>query len=141
MRIRLSALKFSGVFLLLCGCDLPPRQSDAPAPTPRRSRPRLANRDAVTRCLPADVRLEESLRGWEPDSDATVEDALIKVGAHVAPDGKLRSSDGKEIYFEHVGSGGVWRLPPTPEECAAQARERRELEARYTVITIYIITC
>src|SRR5262245_11521003 len=142
MRAGFCALTFAGVFLLLCGCYLPRRQPDAPTPTSRHSGPRLANRDAVARCLPADVRLEELLR--DRDLESTVEDALVKVGAHVAPDGKLRSSDGKEIYFDHVRTGGPVpfpRPPLTPEERAAQARERHELAARYTIITIYEITC
>src|SRR5262245_18551096 len=141
MRAGLCALTFAGVFLLLCGCSLP-RQPDVAASTSRCSHPRLANRDAVARCLPPAARLEGLLRNGGRES--TVEDALVKVGAHIAPDGKLRSLDGKEIYFGRAwtrGSPPACQRTPSPEECAAEARERRELEDRYTVITIYEITC
>jgi hypothetical protein len=60
---------------------------------------------------------------------------LIKVGAHVRPDGKLYSAAGKEIYFDQPGTGTY--MPQLPnEQREAAARERRELEARYTIITL-----
>ena len=102
--------------------DLPPQKA------------RIADRDAVVRSLPAGVRLENTVRWDEPRGD-TVEDALIKVGAHVRPDGKLYSAAGKEIYFDQPGTGTYMpHLPNEQKETAARAR--RELEARYTIITL-----
>jgi hypothetical protein len=106
--------------------------TNAEDPPPQKAR--LANRDAVVRCLPAGVRLENTVRWDQPRGD-TVEDALIKVGAHVGPDGKLYSAAGKEIYFDAPGTGTY--MPHMPEEQKeAAARQRRELEARYTIITL-----
>jgi hypothetical protein len=106
---------------------------NAEDPPPRKAR--LADRDAVIRCLPAGVRLENTVRWDQPRGD-TVEDALIKVGAHVGPDGKLYSAAGKEIYFDKPGTGYNKLLDMPEEQKEATARQRRELEARYTIITL-----
>jgi hypothetical protein len=127
---------------LLAGCLLFP-----PAPT-RQAVPRLADREAVARCLPrcassaspSGVRLETPLR-WDGPPGETVEAALAKVGARVGADGRLYSAAGKEIYFDCVGSGGPPRPTPSEQEREATARARRELEARYTIISVLFLTC
>jgi hypothetical protein len=125
--------------LLLCGCGLIPERPDALTPAWLWGRPRLANRDAVARCLPADVRLDMPLQ-WSDSAD-TVENALVRVGAHVFPDGKLRSAAGKEIYFELVGSGGPVPIPLSPQAIEAEAQRHRALEERYTIIRIVFLAC
>jgi hypothetical protein len=135
--LLLAALPFFFV-----GCLFFP-QVPAKAPVPR-----LANREAIARCLPrcaasaspCSVRLETPLRWNEPDGE-TVETALAKVGARLGADGKLYSAAGKEIYFDCVGSGGPPMPTPSEEERAAAVRARRELEARCTIITIVVFTC
>src|SRR5262245_51673958 len=120
--------------LIACGCDVLPPQTAG-----NWFAPRLVNRNAVARCLPEGVRLDTPLQSTQPHP--TVEDELIRVGAHIDADGNLVSAAGKEIYFEHVQSGGPVPLPPTPEEMAAGAERRRKLEARYTTIPVVVHGC
>jgi hypothetical protein len=141
MRQRRVGLLLASLAFLLAGCRLfPPVPREPPAP-------RLADREAIARCLPhcatsaspAAVRLDTPLRWNVPEE--TVEAALAKVGARLGADGKLYSAAGKEIYFDCVGSGGTAPPTMTEEQREAAARARRELETRYTIITIVFFTC
>jgi hypothetical protein len=120
--------------LIACGCDVLPTQTAG-----NWFGPRLANRNAIARFLPEGVRLDTPLHCFRPEF--TVEDELIRVGARIDADGKLVSAAGKEIYFEHVSSGGPVLPTPTPEQRAAAAEERRRLEERYTIITVVFLGC
>jgi hypothetical protein len=104
---------------------------------------RLADRDAVARCLPPPIRLDTPLTpaGTHVPWEHTVEAALAKVGARVGPDGKLYSAAGKEIYFDYRPSGGPPPLPMSEEQREDADRAHRDLVARYTVITVVYLHC
>jgi hypothetical protein len=71
----------------------------------------------------------------------TVEQALLKVGAHVRPDGKLYCAAGKEIRFDYRASGGPPQPPPSKEQMEAAARASRNLATRYTIIEVLYLHC
>ena len=125
---------FACLPFLLGGCQLIPL-----AP----SGYRLADREAIARCLPSTIRLDTPLTpmGTDVSWEHTVEAALAKVGARVGPDGKLYSAAGKEIYFDYLPSGGPPPLPLSEDQREAASRAYRDLAARYTIITVIYLHC
>jgi hypothetical protein len=117
----------AGLPLLLLGCTSLPPKPDAPASGGVSPRARLADRDAVARYLPPDIRLDTPLDCDRP-LQGNVESALVKAGARVGADGKLVSAAGKEIYFEITST--------YPNATAAGFEQQKERATRYTVITV-----
>jgi hypothetical protein len=117
-------------------------------------KPILADRDAVAKCLPDNVRL--STRSWvgiafNGGRWATLEERLAEVGAHIDQDGTLRDFDGKQILVEREWFSDVCPpdfYKPSPEEMEAQekrreAQEKRqiELDKNFRVIRVGMCDC
>jgi len=98
----------------------------------------IANREAVRRSLPPDISLETIAQRPSRDVKITVEQELIRLGAHVDEDGKLRDAPGKEIRFFHEsappGTPPIPR-PLSPEELEKQ-RAWEQFQKDFTVIFI-----
>lgn len=92
-------------------------------------------REAMRHALPDNVTLKTVV---SPAPRITVEQELLRLGAHVDEQGKLRDSSGKEIRFvREERPSGTCMLPQplSPEELQKQA-EREQFVKDYTVIVI-----
>jgi hypothetical protein len=123
-------------FAAVSGCNPFVGSSIEIPPDPK---PILADRDAVAKCLPSDVKL--STRSWFGGIGGrwvTVEERLAEVGAHVDQDGELRDFDGKQIRIDRdIGESPYILQPePSPEEREAQEKAQKEFDAHWRVIAV-----
>jgi hypothetical protein len=99
--------------------------------------PRLANREAIAKLLPAEVQLDTVAEcGYGGTNMVTIEDELVHVQARVGDDGKLHDAVGKPIAFFHLT--GCWGNPPANYQQILDEQKRRldELRKTHTVITL-----
>jgi hypothetical protein len=93
-------------------------------------------REAVMRCLPPDVTLDDVVQAYTPTDKFTVEQELIDLGAHVDDDGNLVDEGGKQIRF--FRETPCWGAAAT--ECEQlkmrEAEQLAKLSEQYTVVTL-----
>jgi hypothetical protein len=97
----------------------------------------LQNREAIAALLPEDLHLDSVVCNESGgQTRITVEEELIRLGAHLGKDGKLQDELGKPIYFFQLKCG--WGTPPSEEmvqRCRAEEEScLQELRKTYAVI-------
>jgi hypothetical protein len=130
-------IPWSAVAMTLVGCISVERL--AALTDPCRQHLSLADRWAIAKCLPSDLRLSDEI-GYDNFAMKQVylSEKLAEVGARVSPDGKICDKMGKEIYFYLTPKlPGMQMNPAAYQRIIDQnAEEYRELQEKYHVIEI-----
>jgi hypothetical protein len=97
---------------------------------------RGANLTELARALPDGMTLGRVVRDFGRSRPITVQDELLRLGARVDPEGKLRDLRGREIrFFSPTCTGGTVEIG-YQEACREEARTYEELHRQFTVMVI-----
>jgi hypothetical protein len=127
---RVAAIAF-GLLLTPFGCEVKTKNQGT-------ENPKLADRDAVSRCLPDGHTLDEKFReGGYHGKITTIEKKLAELGTHIR-NGKIFDRNGKRIFFF---KGFHYAGYPRDIEMEDEVDQRlKDLQKKGTVIQMWPLT-